>query len=83
MNKGELDMERIIEILTELKPGVDYETCKELIDGRHLDSLTILSLVAELEEEYDIIIPTVEIVPDNFNSVEALWEMVERLKEDD
>lgn len=76
-------MERIIEILTELKPGVDYATCKELIDGRHLDSLTILSLVAELEEEYDIIIPTVEIVPDNFNSVEALWEMVERLKEDE
>lgn len=76
-------MEKIIEILCELKPGVDYENCKELIDRHYLDSLTILSLVAELEEEFDIIIPTVEVVPENFNSAEALWKMVERLQEED
>ena len=74
--------ERLIEILEEIQPDVDYETCKDLIDGHYLDSLSILSLVAELEEEYDITIPTVEIVPDNFNSAENLWMMITRLREE-
>lgn len=74
--------ERLIEILEEIQPDVDYKTCKDLIDGHYLDSLSILSLVAELEEEYDITIPTVEIVPDNFNSAENLWMMITRLREE-
>lgn len=76
-------MKRLIEILEEIQPEVDYTTCTDLIDGHHLDSLSIISLVAELEEEYDIIIPTVEIIPENFNSAESLWAMIVRLQEDD
>lgn len=72
-------MERIVKILEEIKPGVDYENCQDLIDGHHLDSLSILSLVVELEDEFDISIPAVEIVPENFNSVKAIYQMVERL----
>ena len=53
-------MEKLIEILEELKPGVDYENKEDLIDGRYLDSLTILSLVSEIEEEFDVEIPAVE-----------------------
>ena len=75
-------MNKIIEILEELKPGVDYKNIDNLIDGRYLDSLTILSLVSELEEEFDIEIPTVEIIPDNFNSVEKINSLIEKLKED-
>ena len=74
-------MEKLIEILEEIQPEVDYDTCKELIDGHYLDSLSILSLVAELEEEFDITIPAVEIIPDNFNSAERLWNMILRLQE--
>ena len=48
----------------------------------HLESLSIIALVAELEDAFDILIPTVEIVPENFNSVENLWEMVCRLQEE-
>ena len=48
----------------------------------YLDSLAILSLVAELEEEFDIEIPTVEIVPANFNSAKSMWEMIQRLEEE-
>ena len=66
-------MERLIEILEDIQPDVDYETCTDLIDGHHLDSLSILSLVAEMEEEFDITIPTVEIIPENFNSAKPLW----------
>ena len=75
-------MKRLIEILEEIQPEVDYTTCTDIIDGHHLDSLSIISLVAELEEEYDIIIPTVEIIPENFNSAESLWAMIVRLQED-
>ncbi|MEE3398804.1 MAG: acyl carrier protein, partial [Eubacterium sp.] len=41
----------------------------------------IISLVAELEEEYDITVSPAELVPENFNSAKALWEMVQRLSE--
>lgn len=75
-------MTRVIEILEELQPDVDYNTCTELIDGHYLDSLTILSLVAELEEEFDITIPAVEIVADNFNSAEGIWMMIRRLQDE-
>ena len=74
---------RLIEILEEIQPEVDYETCNELVDGHYLNSLAILSLIAELEEEYDITIPTVEIVPDNFNSAEGSWNMIQRLQEEE
>lgn len=61
---------------------MDYATCRELIDAHYLDSLTILALVAELEENFDITIPTVEIIPANFNSAEDMWAMITRLQEE-
>ncbi len=75
-------MDRLIEILEEIQPEVDYETCTDLIDGHYLDSLSILSLVAEMEEEFDITIPATEIIPDNFNSAKRLWAMIERLQDE-
>lgn len=76
-------METLIEILEEIQPEVDFETCTDLIDAHRLDSLSILSLIAEIEDEFDITIPTVEIVPKNFNSAEAMWELITRLQEED
>ena len=75
-------MERLIEILEDIQPDVDYENCIDLIDGHYLSSLDIISLIAELEDEYDITVPAVEIVPDNFNSAERIMKMIERLQED-
>ena len=74
--------ERLLEILEELDPEVDYESCTTLIDDHYIDSLSLISLIADLEEEYDISIPTVEIVPDNFNSVIQIMAMIIRLRED-
>ncbi|MBO4927470.1 MAG: acyl carrier protein [Clostridiales bacterium] len=74
--------ERLIEILEDIQPEVDYLTCTTLIDDHYLNSLAIISLVAELEEEYDITIPTVEIIPENFNSAENMWKMIQRLQEE-
>ncbi|RDU22031.1 acyl carrier protein [Anaerosacchariphilus polymeriproducens] len=74
-------MKQLLEILEDIQPGVDYENCTTLIDDGVLDSFAILSIVSELEEEFDISITPVEIIPDNFNSAKALWDMVQRLKE--
>ena len=52
-------MDTLIEILEDIQPGVDYETCEDLVDGHHLDSLMILSLIAEILDEFDVVIPTV------------------------
>ena len=76
-------MEKLIEILEDLQPNVDYENCEDLVDGRHLDSLTILSLISEIESEFDVVVPTVEIIPANFNSAKKIWELIERLQEEE
>lgn len=76
-------MEELMDILQEFEPGVDFEHCTDLIDGKILNSLEILSLVSEIEDVFDITIPTVEIVPDNFNSAQAMWNMICRLQEEE
>lgn len=75
-------MEKLIEILHEIEDGVDYESCTTLIDDGYLDSLAIISLIAAIEEEFDVQIPTVEIVPSNFNSAEAIWNLITRIQEE-
>lgn len=75
-------MESLIELLKEIKEDVDFEGCTELIDGKMLDSFDIIQIVNALADEYDITIPASEIVPENFNSAEAMWNMVQRLQED-
>ncbi len=75
-------MEKLIEILEELNPDVDYKTCENLVDGRYLDSLAILSLVGEIEDAFDVEIPTVEIIPANFNSAKSIMALIEKLQEE-
>ncbi|MBR5975900.1 MAG: acyl carrier protein [Clostridiales bacterium] len=74
--------EKLFEILEDIQPEVDYHTCTTLIDDHYLNSLAIISLVAELEEAFDVTIPTVEIIPENFNSAENMWKMIVRLQEE-
>lgn len=76
-------METLLEILEDIRPDVDFKSCNTLIDDHILDSLAIISLIAEIEDEFDITIPTVEIAPRNFNSANAMWDMIKRLQEDD
>ena len=75
-------MEKIIEILTELHPDVDFETEENLIEDRILDSLDIVSLISEIDDRFDVVIPPEEIVPENFNSAKALWALITRLDEE-
>ena len=72
-------MEKLLEILKSLHPDVDFENTVDLIDDGILDSLDIVTLVTEINAEFDVAIPAEEIVPENFNSAEALMELIERL----
>ncbi|MDD6200923.1 MAG: acyl carrier protein [Firmicutes bacterium] len=75
-------MEKLLEILNELHPEVDFETEERLIDDKILDSFDIVTIVAEIDAEYDVAIPAEELIPENFNSAKALWALVERLMEE-
>ena len=69
-----------MEILKETNSEVDFATEKSLIDNGVLDSFDVVQLVMKLNEEFDIEIGAEEITPENFNSAEAMWAMVQRLQ---
>ena len=77
----DLTLDHMIELLEDVKGNVDYENCTTLVDDNILDSFAIISLVTALEDEFGIMISPAELVPENFNSANALWEMIERLME--
>ncbi|MCD7873324.1 MAG: acyl carrier protein [Clostridiales bacterium] len=76
-------MERLIEILKNLKPGVDFNENTELIKNKIFDSLGMISLVAELSDEFDVEITARDIVPENFATVKTIYDMILRLEEED
>lgn len=74
--------EKILEILKEIHPDVeDFESIKELVHGGTLNSLDIVMLVGELSDAFNIEIPPSEIVYENFDTVDGLVKMVEKLSD--
>ena len=69
-------MEQVIKILEEIKPGIDYSRETDLIGDK------IVQLVSELNDEFDIEITPIDIVPENFKSAEAIYAMVKRLEDE-
>lgn len=76
-------MKELLEILENIDPDINYEAEDKLIDNGCLDSLSILSLVTELEDAFEIEIKPVDLIPTNFNSAKAMWSMIERLQKED
>ena len=75
-------MEELLEILEDIIPGEDYENSTTLVDDNILDSFAIISLVAAIEDNFGVVVSPAELVPDNFNSAEALWAMSTRLQDE-
>lgn len=71
-----------MEILEDVKPGFDFEGKSGLIDNGDLDSFDIVSLVAELNEGFDVDIPVEEIIAENFDSVDTMLELLQSLTEE-
>ena len=70
---------KVMEILMDLRPDVDFENERKLIADGILESFDIMSLVAELEDEFDIKIKPKDLVAENFNSADAMVEMLQKL----
>ena len=72
-------MEELLKILNEVKPGVDYENETDLIGHGVLDSIT---MVLQLSDEFDVDISPVDITPENFKTVQTIYDMIQRLEDE-
>ncbi len=71
-------MEKLLDLLKEIRPDVDFAAEQNLIDGGVLDSLDIMEIVAEMSDVFGITLAPADIVPANFHSAEAMWEMIQK-----
>lgn len=75
-------MEELLKILNDVKPGVDYENETDLIEHGVLDSITMVTLVLQLSDEFDVDITPVDITPENFKTVQTIYDMIKRLEDE-
>ncbi|MBR3402818.1 MAG: acyl carrier protein [Parasporobacterium sp.] len=76
-------MEELLRILDEIDPSIDYANVTDLIDGKRLDSFEIVTLVTEISDAFGIEVTAKWMEAENFNSVDAIWNMIQRIKEED
>lgn len=76
-------MEELLKVLLDVRPDVDFEHEKQLIDGEVLDSFDIIAVVNGLNEAFEIEIDIDDLEPDNFNTIEAMYELVCRLQDEE
>ena len=69
-------MDKLIKILEGIKPGVDFKNEKSLVSGGILTSFDIVTLIANLTDEYDIEITVKDIIPTNFESVDSILKLI-------
>ena len=67
--------EKILEVVNENYPEIDFESSDELVDDGTLDSLTVVGIISALSAEFGVELPYEEIIPENFNSVDAMAEL--------
>lgn len=75
-------MQTLMYILSDLHPDVDFAACTTLIDDAILDSVDIVTIVAEIDARYDVAVPIEELTPENFNSAQAIYDMICRLEDE-
>lgn len=75
-------MNELMKILNDLRPDVDFENEKALITDEVLGSYDVVALVGEINEAFDIELKPKHLIPDNFNSVEAMMTLIEQLQDE-
>ena len=76
----ETAMDEILAILKDLHPDVDFMTCNTLIDNKIIDSYDIISIITGIQDEFDLVISPDKIIPENFNSAQAIWALVQKMQ---
>jgi D-alanine--poly(phosphoribitol) ligase subunit 2 len=74
-------LNKLLDILSKIKPHIDFETNKNLMAEGILDSFDIITLIGDINESFDVNITVESIVPEHFNSVEAIYELIIKLKD--
>lgn len=75
-----MERSELMEILMEIHPEVDFETEKSLIDSKIFDSMDIVTLISEIANTLDIKVPANEIIPENFNSADSIFNLLQELE---
>lgn len=73
--------DKILEILSDVRPDLDFENEKSLVSDGNLDSFDIVTIISELNDAFNIKIKVQDLIPANFNSLEAIHNLVVRLRE--
>ena len=74
--------ETVLEILEEIREDIDFENETKLADDRLLSSLDIVTIVGKFNDEFDVEISVEDLEPENFNTVDAMLELINRLRAD-
>lgn len=74
-------MEELIQILEQVKPDVDFAEETALIDDGILESFDIIAIVNEINDAFDVEITVAHLKPENFNSAEAIWNLIQELQD--
>ncbi len=72
-------MEQLLKIMSEIRPDIDFEKETELIDADILDSFDIIAIVSDVNDQFGIQINVNDLLPENFNSAAALYELIQRM----
>jgi len=70
-------MEKLLAILEDVRPDLDFAAEDKLIDDEVLDSFDIISIVSEINDVFDANVNPADLLPENFNSAQAIWEMIQ------
>ncbi|MCR5226282.1 MAG: acyl carrier protein [Eubacterium sp.] len=73
-------MDELLSLLSEIRPDVDFQNEEALIDDEILDSFDIISIVGEINDQFSIDINVNDLLPENFNTVDAMWELIQKLQ---
>ena len=71
-------MEKLLTILEEIRPDIDFTVQMKLIDDSMLDSFDIISITSEINDRFDIDINVVDLLPENYNSADAMWNLIQK-----